>query len=425
MPPRIYSPFHQLPFDETVARASLEEQIEAMNVTDEQLVQYSEAYLISFRDIVDEFFPQFNTLLLHYHGQPFHTTIVRLGKNGVIIVRRRSSVALTEVKPMAEFSRPDGTSNIFDLTNALQAEYCWFDSRPCDYSEEDARARAIVDVLSGILEFFWQLIPSGDVFEEICRKLIEAEGVRIEIDSSTATNTSPIQFDATGTVVLDEPAGYRRVETWGFEFKHISAGRVSAAYLHDIETTLGDLETPDVVCLLTPDDLTSIGRYLSVENPRLRVWDRVVLNRIANQHLNVLRDYFEAYPSAVEELSRRLSHKSSEVQERAEVFAGKLQACPTGNSSFAKYEEIGIEILIYLFGDQLGPAKPQVRTVDGKQRRDVLFRNNRSSSLFERLFLRFDADSLIVDFKNYGAEIEPEVITDVDKYANKALVDSY
>jgi len=85
------------------------------------------------------------------------------------------------------------------------------------------------------------------------------------------------------------------------------------------------------------------------------------------------------------------------------------------------FESIGIEFLTTLFSDELGPPKPQIRTLDGTQRRDVLFRNNRNSRFFNRLIDLCSADSIIVDFKNYAERIEPPEINDVCRYTNKAL----
>ena len=106
---------------------------------------------------------------------------------------------------------------------------------------------------------------------------------------------------------------------------------------------------------------------------------------------------------------------------RLDEFRRRLKECPTGQEHFSDYERLIIEIFVYLFSDSLGEPKPQSRTLDGKQRRDVLFGNRRVERLWDRVFHRFAADFLIVDCKNHSDPVDGGVVTDVDKYANKAL----
>ena len=273
-----------------------------------------------------------------------------------------------------------------------------------------------------MLEFFWRSIPDGGVYEQVCLKLIEAEGVHVDSIEQVQGESSTSHVDASAKVVLEEPAGFRRLETWWFEFKHYPSVRLSAATLREAEHVFSGDSPPHVVCLVTSDDLTSVSRYVAAESPRIRVWDRKILDSLVNRHLDVLRTYFEEYPKAVEELSRRLASKEDQdTQANSKEFTERLANCPTGKEHFSEYENIGIDVIEFLFPEHLGEPKPQSWTLDAKQRMDVLFRNNRSSRFFDRLFHRFDADSLIVDFKNYGKAIEPAVVFDVKKYANKAV----
>jgi hypothetical protein len=182
-----------------------------------------------------------------------------------------------------------------------------------------------------------------------------------------------------------------------------------------VENLFDEQTAPDVLCIITPDDLTSVSRYVAADNERIRVWDRSILDRLANKHLDILRNYFEQYPNAVKELSRRLVKEQDNLDAQFRELIGGLQKCLPGPENFAKFESIGIAFLEALFTDELGSPQPQVRTQDGTQRRDVLFR------FFDRLFHRFDADSIIVDFKNYANEIDPPTVNDVCRYANKAL----
>jgi hypothetical protein len=174
----------------------------------------------------------------------------------------------------------------------------------------------------------------------------------------------------------------------------------------------------DTICLVTSGDLTTIGRGIAVDNPRIRVWDRSVLNGLVNKHLTILERYFATYPVAVETLTQHFDRLTAS---RHKEFSDRLAACPSGRENFAQYESIGTELWRYVFEGKLGEPKVQRQTSDGTQRRDVVFRNLRASSFFERIFKRFDADYVIVDFKNYGEAIGSDEIEKVGLYANEAL----
>lgn len=270
--------------------------------------------------------------------------------------------------------------------------------------------------LEGALYLLWMVIDAPG-FERLCLELLEAEGITDEIEVGASTDY--MKFDSIREVMLQEPAGFRRVDRWAFQFKHHQDNRVSATDLRGIETNL-EYHGPSVeaFCLITSGDLTTIGRSIAVRNPRLRIWDRDVLNRLVNKHLNILEKYFAAYPVAIDALTRKFD-PATVIRQRE--FKQRLATCPSGRDHFDEFEAIGTDLWRYVFGGKLGEPKVQRTTSDRVQRRDSLFRNLRTSPFFERVFNRFDADFVIVDFKNYSDAVDSDVIEDVGNYANKAL----
>lgn len=414
----IYSPFHILPHEVDDRDQLSGEALESIVVSDDELREYIKAYFESYHKTVDEFFPQLSHVLTLYAKGPFHSTVVRMGPVGIFFGHRQSSDTRIDVVDVKEVLPGAKSINVFDIAKQLEFEHCWFDFTPTRHDADEGAALAVRNALSAVLEFFWKSIPNAAVFETLCLRLIEAEGPELDQTSSDADMPSK----AMATVVLNEPGGFRRVETWEFSFKHYPHERVSAESLHELEASIEEEAHPNVICLVTPDDLTSVSKYIASNNPRIRIWDRAVLNRLVNLHLDILREYFAQYPAAVEELSRRLSQPDEIASEtQTSSFEQRLRRCPPGQSHFAEYERIGIDALTHLFGEHLGDAHPQERTIDDKQRRDVIFRNNRSLRFLDRLFHRFSTDFVIVDFKNYKEPVQADVVTDVDKYANKAL----
>ena len=279
------------------------------------------------------------------------------------------------------------------------------------YDAEEARNEGVRQALLDALNYFWTSIDAL-AFSKLCLALLRAERIELQQEGQA----SETHLDALGRVLLIEPAGFRRVEQWGFEFKHHKDSRVSTGALQEASAYVETMKSKfDVLCLVTSGDLTSIATYVAVRDIHLRVWDRFTLNYLVNQHWEALREHFAEYSSAVETLSQPL-----DIKHHAE-FDGRLERCSPGLEDFSEYQNIGVEIWSYLFQGTLGDAKPQNRTQDGKQIRDVLFPNRRAGPFFQRIFDRFDADFVIVDFKNHRDPVTADVINDVAKYANKAL----
>lgn len=174
----------------------------------------------------------------------------------------------------------------------------------------------------------------------------------------------------------------------------------------------------DVICLVTSGDITSIGKSIAVNNPRIRVWDRHILNRLVNKHLPVIENYFQSYKVAVEAIAPEIEKLRFQ---RYKEFEEKINSCPTGKNFFTQYELVCKEILEYLFEGKLKPFSNQSVTYDGTQRRYIVFRNQRNSGFFERIFSRFNADFVIFDPKNYGEKIDKKLFESIAKYPNEAV----
>jgi len=140
------------------------------------------------------------------------------------------------------------------------------------------------------------------------------------------------------------------------------------------------------------------------------------LSAISNNNLNILpQDKTDNETNSISTVEDIISHR------RLDDLKIQLDKCPSGKKYFSEYEKIGIEILNYIFKEELEEIKAQATTLDGTQRRDILFKNKRKSYFFKRIYEKFAADFIIVDFKNYEEAIESSVIYDTIKYPNKAL----
>ena len=81
----------------------------------------------------------------------------------------------------------------------------------------------------------------------------------------------------------------------------------------------------------------------------------------------------------------------------AERLKGKIKAIPPGRDRAVEYQRTVLAILNYLFNPDLIDGQPEVRTVDGTERRDIIFTNDSDESFWA--YVRTTHDSLLLMFE--------------------------
>jgi hypothetical protein len=411
---KIYPPLH-LTLRESQEQLELEKNIEAEIVSDENLIRYYKLYFESYRKTLEDFFPDLAPHLGTYQSYPYKTTVVKWGEQIFTTFHQPFTEVVVEFKKFEDFGLESG--NFFDLKALFDPCAAEFDFRKTRrYDEIDAEIRGKAMALDEVLQVFWLFIATAEDFEKVCLNLIEAETADY-LESKSVENLEP-GIDLKLEILLSEIAGFRRTENWGFIFKHFKEDRITADLLHQVETQLNETSTLDVICLVTSGDVTSIGKSIAVGNPRIRIWDRHLLNQLINKHLSSLGEYLQSYKIAVESIAPQIEKLR---YSRHTEFKNKLESCPAGLKHFSQYEAVCKQILEYLFDGKLKFHEAQSYTRDKTQRRDILGRNLRNSSFFERIFGRFKADFVIFDPKNNAKEITKKEFESISKYPNKAI----
>jgi hypothetical protein len=305
---KIYTPFHLISEESRQEVQDFNEQAAQMDVSDENLKDYVVAFHRVYRSTLEQFFQPLTPFIPFYTSYPFETLVLRIGNNGMIIGHSPSADASVRIMRPADLDSPLEEFNIFNVIERWQVPFANFDFRIREYSEEEAELEAWGRALSDALDYLWRSI-TPEAFSQLCVELLKAEGIMLETEVEGEGRT---RFDAKGQVTLLESAGFTRIEQWAFEFKPYQAGRVSAQYLRQLEEYFEASESQiDTLCLITSGDLTSVGNHVAVENPRIRVWDRSILQYLVNQHLETLEPYFVEYKVAVDAMSQQAEGEAS------------------------------------------------------------------------------------------------------------------
>lgn len=78
----------------------------------------------------------------------------------------------------------------------------------------------------------------------------------------------------------------------------------------------------------------------------------------------------------------------------------KLRGLATGEDQATEYQYLVLEILNFLFNPELIDGEPEVRTIDGTERRDILFTNDSDRSFWAYLRTEHSAIILLFEAKN-------------------------
>jgi hypothetical protein len=84
----------------------------------------------------------------------------------------------------------------------------------------------------------------------------------------------------------------------------------------------------------------------------------------------------------------------------AELLKCKLSAVAPGNADSAKYQHVVLEILNFLLNPELIDGELEVRTIDGTERRDIIFTNDSDSTFWSYVRQEHSALYLMFETKN-------------------------
>jgi hypothetical protein len=86
----------------------------------------------------------------------------------------------------------------------------------------------------------------------------------------------------------------------------------------------------------------------------------------------------------------------------AESLAAQLHGIPTGAAAASRHQAAVLAVLNYLFNPELIDGELEVRTVDGTERRDIIFTNDSDRSFWTYIRQEHSAIFLMFEIKNTG-----------------------
>lgn len=146
--------------------------------------------------------------------------------------------------------------------------------------------------------------------------------------------------------------------------------------------------------------------------------DTVVI--VTRGDLALVERYIRARESQAAQALPATDYIDLDACEAAESLKERIKAIPVGRESATEYQHTVLETLNYLFNPDLIDGQPEVRTIDGTERRDIIFTNDSDDSFFA--YLRTAHDSLLIMFEvKNTAELDLAAINQTATYLGDRL----
>jgi hypothetical protein len=118
---------------------------------------------------------------------------------------------------------------------------------------------------------------------------------------------------------------------------------------------------------------------------------------ITRGDVGLIERYVKARESNAADARPAFDYIDQDACKEAEILKGKLAAIKPGREQAAEYQRLVLEILNFLFNPELIDGQPEVRTIDGTERRDIIFTNDSDESFW--IYVRMVHDGIFVMFE--------------------------
>lgn len=262
--------------------------------------------------------------------------------------------------------------------------------------------------------------PTWEQFEDLVRRILEANNFSIQLHSPRGDSG----FDFLGVFGNDH---------WAIEVKYYRTARARPSLIESAAARVanngvrgGTQRGMLVISSVLPTEL----RLVLEEKFSITFVDRTDLRNYASVSPNLAEELdalLEADPDFVRELPGRHEapwFRGRPIDERAAPpsdtkgteLCDKLKDTKRGKQAWSDYEALCVEVLKYLFPNDLQGWHAQKRTDDGVSRYDFVCRVRPMTEFWSFLVEHLNSRYIIFEFKNYVGKIKQGQVLTTEKY---------
>lgn len=144
----------------------------------------------------------------------------------------------------------------------------------------------------------------------------------------------------------------------------------------------------------------------TLSRPKLQQVDKIEQNKtdvvaITRNEIHRIDNYIAIKESTASSAQPSLKYLEEDVlTPEAEQLKKRLAEIPSGSSAAADYQRTVLSILNYLFNPQLIDGRMEEKTIDGTERRDIIFTNDSDESFWDYVRNQHSALFIMFEVKN-------------------------
>ena len=123
---------------------------------------------------------------------------------------------------------------------------------------------------------------------------------------------------------------------------------------------------------------------------------------VTRSDIALVERYVRAREQQAADAQPALDYVDEDACLEAEALKERLRATPVGRDHAVVYQRLVLEILNYLFNPELIDGQPEVRTIEGTERRDIIFTNDSDESFWD--YIRSNHDGILVMFETKNTD---------------------
>ncbi len=130
---------------------------------------------------------------------------------------------------------------------------------------------------------------------------------------------------------------------------------------------------------------------------------------VTRSDISLVERYVKSRERQAADARPGLDYIDTDACKEAEALKEKLGAIEPGREQAGEYHRLVLEIFNYLFNPELIDGKPEVRTIDGTERRDIIFTNDSDESFWDYVRSAHDCIFIMFEAKNTNELGTPEI----------------
>jgi hypothetical protein len=151
---------------------------------------------------------------------------------------------------------------------------------------------------------------------------------------------------------------------------------------------------------LSAKSQTSRQAHTTQDNPNQASKAKPEVVTVTRSDISLVDRYVKSREQQAAGARPALDYIDSDSCKEAEALKQKLATIKPGREQAHDYHRLVLEILNYLFNPELIDGKPEVRTFDGTERRDIIFTNDSDESFWDYVRSAHDGIFIMFEAKN-------------------------